>query len=252
MSRPITYNGSCATDLMLVYNSLNLLTPDIELLYPAQLGNKLVLTPHTYTLNAATMLTDTLFLNAQNNANAVFVISINGALNTSTNAKVILTNGAQAKNVFWLVKGNTSINTNSNFKGTIVCFNGNIDLSTGVDLNGRALTTSGALTINSVTVVKPSACNPTGINSLNENKNTFISIYPNPFNTSLNINLNNLSLHENIKLEIYNVAGELIMSKTLTEQVSNIETADLATGFYFYKLISNNKTIQSGRLMSQK
>jgi hypothetical protein len=249
---PDAFTGSCATDLMLVYNSLNVLTPDIELLYPAQLGNKLVLTPHTYTLNAATMLTDTLFLNAQNNANAVFVISINGALTTSTDAKVILTNGAQAKNVFWLVKGSTSINTNSNFIGTIVCFNGNIDLSTGVDLNGRALTTSGALTTNSVTVVKPSNCNPTGINSLTANKNAVINIYPNPFNTSVNINLNNLSPAENIKLEIYNVAGELIMSTTLTEQLSNIETADLATGFYFYKVISNHKTIQSGKLISQK
>lgn len=244
--------GLCANDLMLVYNSLNALSPDIELLFPAQLGNKLVLTPHTYTLNAATALSDTLFLNAQNNANAVFVISINGALTTSADAKVILINGAQAKNVFWLVKGNASINTNSNFKGTIVCFNGNIDLSTGVYLDGRALTTAGALTTNSVTVIKPSVCNLTGINSLSVNKNAAISIYPNPFNTTLTINLNNVSSLDNVQLSVYNVVGELVMSTSLINQLNTIETTDLATGFYFYKVVSDNKTIQSGRLISQK
>jgi hypothetical protein len=228
------------------------LTPNTELLYPAQLGNKLVLTPHTYTLNAATMLTDTLFLNAQNNANAVFAILINGALTTSSNAKVILQNGALAKNVFWLVNGNVNISTNSNFIGTVVS-NGAIDLATGVKLDGRALTTVGSVTSNSVTVVKPSSCVTTDVQSLNiANSNQAVSIYPNPFSTSLCINLHNAAHINTSEFLLYDVVGEMVLSKVLTKQVNMVETCDLPSGVYFYKVLSENKTIQSGRLISQQ
>lgn len=84
------------------------MTNDIELLYPAQFGQNLVLTPHTYTMKSATFLTDTLSLNAQGNPDAVFVIKTTGALGTSSNAKVLLINGTQAKNVYWKVDGAVS------------------------------------------------------------------------------------------------------------------------------------------------
>jgi hypothetical protein len=130
--------SNAATDLGNVYTYLNTRPEDIELLYPAQFGNNLVLTPHTYLLNAATTLTDTLYLNAANNANAVFIIKINGALSTSVKANVILLNGAQAKNVYWKVDGAVSINDNSIFKGNVIANNGAIDLTTGVNLEGSA------------------------------------------------------------------------------------------------------------------
>jgi len=148
---PDDFTQGAANDLLLVYNYLNGLTPDIELLFPADFGHGLVLTPHTYHMSSAPALTDTLFLNAQDNPDAVFVIQINGALSTSTNAKVILTNGAQAKNVFWKVDGAVSIGENSEFAGTIVANNAAIDLRTGVQLAGRALTTVGAVSTASVT-----------------------------------------------------------------------------------------------------
>ncbi|MGA3015209.1 MAG: ice-binding family protein, partial [Bacteroidales bacterium] len=56
---PDSSTARCAADLSNVYNYLNTLPYDIELLYPAQFGNNLVLTPHTYLLNAATVFTDT-------------------------------------------------------------------------------------------------------------------------------------------------------------------------------------------------
>lgn len=128
---------------------------DIELLYPAQFGNNLVLTPHTYILKGATTFTDTLYLNAQGNANAVFIIKINGALSTSTYCKVLLINGAKAKNVFWKVEGAVDINDYSVFVGTIVCNNGAINLGKGVSLDGKAYTTTGALTTASVSLIMP-------------------------------------------------------------------------------------------------
>lgn len=151
--------SDCAADLLNVYAYLNLLPYDIELLFPAQFGNRLVLTPHTYLLNAATILTDTLFLDAQGNASAVFVIKINGAFSTGTYAAVSLKNGAQAKNVFWKVEGAVNINDYADFKGTIVCNNGAVSLNTGAKIDGRALTTNGALSTAAIAATITPGCN---------------------------------------------------------------------------------------------
>ncbi|MEP6950127.1 MAG: ice-binding family protein [Ginsengibacter sp.] len=144
--------STCAADLLNVYNDLNTIPVDIQLLYPAQFGNSLVLTPHSYLMNGAVTFTDTLFLNAQGNANAVFFINANGPLSTGTNAQVVLINGAHARNVYWKVEGAVTIGNNSNFKGTIICNNGAIILGSGALLEGRAFTTGGALTTNAIIV----------------------------------------------------------------------------------------------------
>ena len=151
---PDASTGAAAADLAALNSSINALTPDIELLYPALFGGGLVLTPHTYLLNGATTFTDILYLNADGNANAVFVIKINGALSTNINAQVILLNGAQSKNVFWQVDGAVNINDNSTFRGTILGKNGAITLNTGSILRGRALATNGnvATTFTSATI----------------------------------------------------------------------------------------------------
>lgn len=159
--------AQCAADLGTVYTYLNTLPVDIELLYPAQFGHDLVLTPHTYLMNAAATFTDTLFLNAQGNADAVFVIKINGALSTGTYSKVALLNGTQAKNVYWKVDGAVSINDYSLFRGTIVCNNGAVLLKTGVVLEGRAFTTTGALGTTAITANMPAGCGGTSSPSIN-------------------------------------------------------------------------------------
>jgi hypothetical protein len=148
---PDAYTVQCALDLQSLYTYVNGLPDDIQLLYPAQFGNSLVLTPHTYFMNAATFLTDSLYLNAEGDANAIFVIQINGALSTSTFSSVTLINGAQANNVYWVVQGAVTINNNSTFSGNIVCNNGAIILGTGVNLDGRALTIAGNINTTAMT-----------------------------------------------------------------------------------------------------
>ena len=106
---PDVYTAACAADLLIAYNYLNTLPYDSLLLDPAQFGNNMVLTPNIYRMNAATVFTDTLFLDAQGDDNAVFVIQINGALLTTTHSKVILLNKAQSKNVYWKIDGAASI-----------------------------------------------------------------------------------------------------------------------------------------------
>jgi hypothetical protein len=249
--------AKCAADLLIAYNYVNVLPDDIELLYPAQFGRNLVLTPHTYIMKGAATFTDSLYLNAQGNADAVFVIKINGALSTSTYSKVLLINEAQAKNVYWKIEGAVGINNYSVFCGTIICNNGALGaLNTGVTLNGRALTTNGALTtaaINAVATMIPSNCATIGIPSLNAaNGNETFSIYPNPFSTSITIMTNDVSKINNCELMIYNVLGEVVRNIILTTQATTLETSNFPSGIYFYKVIVNGKTTQSGKLVSHQ
>ena len=245
--------AACAADLLNVYTYLNTLAYDIELLYPAQFGGNLVLTPHTYIMNGATSFTDTLFLNALGDANAVFVIQINGAMSTSTFSQVKLTNGTQAKNVYWKIDGAVSINDSSVFNGTIICNNGAIDIATGVIVNGRAFTTSGTLITNACSVIAqtiPGSCSTVGISALDET-NEAISIYPNPFSTSATIVLNDFSNSNTAELRMYNVLGKQIMNVFVTKSSTTFDTSNLPSGVYFYQVIGNDKTIQSGKLIKQ-
>ncbi|PJC61756.1 MAG: hypothetical protein CO022_08175 [Flavobacteriales bacterium CG_4_9_14_0_2_um_filter_32_27] len=244
--------AACASDLLDVYNYLNALPYDIELLQPTKFGKNLVLTPHTYLINAATIFTDSVFLNAKGNADAVFVIKIVGAFSTSTYAKVILINAAQAKNVYWLITGAVEINEFSTFKGTIIVNNGAIDLKSNVSLEGRALTIDGVVTSAAITAngtMIPGTCSPLGINSFDETVD-FINIYPNPFNASATFTINNQSKINIAELIIYNVFGNEVIRTKITKQANTINTSNLAAGFYFYKITSNNKLIQTGKLIS--
>jgi formylmethanofuran dehydrogenase subunit C len=247
---PDVSTAACAADLLNVYTYLNTLPADIELLYPAQFGNNLVLTPHTYLLNAATVFTDTLFLDAQGNADAVFVIKVYGALTTSTFSNVVLTNGAQAKNVYWKIDGAVEINENSIFKGNIICNNGAVALKTGVNLSGRAFTTAGSMLTNAITATMPLGCTNLGT-TINENPNNAIAIYPNPFSSFLTIEINDISRINNATVVLYDTLGREILKSQITKQATTLETSQLVKGLYFYKVISNDTIIQSGKLIAQ-
>jgi len=244
----------CAEDLLVAYNYLNTLPYDIELLYPAQFGNNLVLTPHTYFLNGAVTFTDTLYLNAQGNSDAVFVIQINGALSTSTYSKVKLINGAQAHNIYWKIEGAVSINNYSVFCGTIISNNGALGaINTGVTLNGRALTTSGALTTTAANITAtmiPLSCSGVGIQNTELNSDALV-FYPNPFISSTTLILNDASLINNGVLNIYNVLGVKIISEIILSSETEIIMLDFSPGIYFYNIVSSGNLVKSGKIILQ-
>ena len=65
-------------------------------------------------------------------------------------------NGAQSRNVFWMVQGAVSINNYSVFRGTIVVPVGALNfVNLGIVLDGRALTLSGAITTEGLTAANP-------------------------------------------------------------------------------------------------
>jgi hypothetical protein len=254
--KPDASTATAAQDLQNAYNDLNGLAHDIELLYPAQFGGNLVLTPHTYLLDAATSLTDTLYLNAQGVDNAVFVIQIEGALSTSSFSNVVLINGTQAKNVYWLVNGAVDINDNSIFNGTIVS-QGAIDLFTGVQLNGRALTGVGALATNAIdgnAVINPNCETKVGESTSVDDRasSATVSIYPNPIGNAMTVTLEGVTETNEVELLLYNALGEEIMNRNITSGSTTIGTSHLTSGIYFYNLVGNNQVIKSGKLIAQQ
>ena len=136
------------SDLTIAWNQLGTAPCDTALV---ALGNGQVLTARTYCVGSATTFTGNLTLDAQGNPNAVFIIKVGGALNVAATSRVILTNLAQAANVYWRIDGALSVLDNSVFKGTIVA-NGAVHLYGGTTLEGRALSIVGAITMASNTI----------------------------------------------------------------------------------------------------
>jgi hypothetical protein len=95
-----------------------------------------------------------LTLDAQGDANAVFIFQMASTLTTTSGRAVILSGGAKASNVFWQVGSSATLGTTSVFKGTIMA-NQSITLNTGASLNGRALARIGAVTLGASSVVLP-------------------------------------------------------------------------------------------------
>jgi hypothetical protein len=115
----------------------------------------LTLTPGLYrSTSTLAISTGDLTLDAQGDSDAVFIFAIASALTTSSNTRVILTNGARPGNVYWQVGSSATLGTNSVFQGTIMA-DQSITLATGAVLNGRALARIGGVSLDSNTVVTP-------------------------------------------------------------------------------------------------
>ncbi len=104
------------------------------------------LTAGVYTSSSSLALSGDVTLDAQGNPNAVFIIQIASTLTTASGSHVILANGAKACNVFWQVGSSATLGTNSVFKGNILAL-ASITITTGVNLEGRALARTGAVTL---------------------------------------------------------------------------------------------------------
>jgi hypothetical protein len=95
-----------------------------------------------------------LTLDAQGNANAVWIFQIASTLTTTSGRLVILSGNAQAGNIFWQVGTSATLGDNSAFKGTILA-DQSITITTGATLDGRALTRIAAVTLDNNTVTVP-------------------------------------------------------------------------------------------------
>jgi len=92
-----------------------------------------------------------LTLDAQGDANAIFIFQIASTLTTTTSRQVILSGGAKAANIVWQVGSSATLGTGSVLKGNILALT-SITITTGATLQGRALARNGAVTLDANTV----------------------------------------------------------------------------------------------------
>ena len=133
-------------DLVAAYNDVAGRGVDATL--AAGLGGT-TLTPGVYDSADTTFgITGTLTLDAQGDANAVFIFQAGSTLTTASGSDVVLINGAQAGNVFWQVGSSATLGTDSTFAGSILALT-SITLTTGANVEGRVLARNGAVTMDS-------------------------------------------------------------------------------------------------------
>jgi hypothetical protein len=100
-----------------------------------------------------------LTLDAQGDANAVFIFQMASTLTTTSGRQVILRGGAKASNVYWQVGSSATLGTTTLFEGTILA-QISITLQTGATLHGRALARIGAVTLDANSVTIPTLSEP--------------------------------------------------------------------------------------------
>jgi len=114
----------------------------------------LTLAPGVFTASTSLAISSgDLTLTGLGDSNAVFIFQIGSTLTVTSGRQVILTGGAQASNVFWQVGSSATLGTTSDFSGTIMAL-ASITLETGATLHGRALASTGGVTLDS-SVVSP-------------------------------------------------------------------------------------------------
>lgn len=95
-----------------------------------------------------------LTLDGGGNSGAVFIFQIASTLTLTSGRQVILTNGTQAKNVFWQVGSSATIGSTAILNGSILALT-SITAVTGAVINGRLLARNGAVTLDSNAVTAP-------------------------------------------------------------------------------------------------
>jgi hypothetical protein len=143
--------AQAALDVVTAYSDLSAIACGVTI--GTTLGNNQVLVPGVYCQSAATILNGDLTLDGGGDPNALFIIKIGGALITNANSRVILTNSTSLCNVYWQITGQVDL-AGSVFRGTILS-QGAINLSNGSSLEGRGLSTGGAITLNNNVVTIP-------------------------------------------------------------------------------------------------
>lgn len=112
----------------------------------------MTLTEGVYNSGSAILLTGTLTLDAEENADAVFIFQAGSSLTTMSGSDIQLINGAQACNVFWQVGSDAVFGTNSNFVGHVLALT-SITAASGADFNGSLQARNGTVTLDNNTIV---------------------------------------------------------------------------------------------------
>ncbi len=144
--------GGAQSDLTTAYNDAAGRSPTANV--PAFIGAGQTLAPGVYKASSSLEVGGSLTLDAGGDPNAVFIFQAPSTLITDSASSVILTDGAQACNVFWQVGSSATLGTSSDFAGSVLALT-SISVDTGDTIAGRALARNGAVTLDDDTITSP-------------------------------------------------------------------------------------------------
>ena len=152
---------TATTDLTAAYVDAAGRTPDSTLIgADNQLGGQ-TLVPGVYRFGHATTANLVGNLTLSGNADAVWIFQATSDLVTAGSSTVTLTGGAQSCNVFWQVGSSATLHASSTLRGTVLA-DTSVFVDSSVTVDGRLLagaqTGTGAITLISDTITKPSTC----------------------------------------------------------------------------------------------
>ena len=124
--------------------------PDYTELYTGDISGQ-TLTPGVYKWGTGVLINSDVTLHG--GANDVFIFQIAKGITQAAGTRIILTGGAQAKNIFWQSCETVAIGTGAHFEG-IILGGTNITLAANSSINGRLLAQT-AVTLIKSTVVAP-------------------------------------------------------------------------------------------------
>jgi hypothetical protein len=115
----------------------------------------LTLAPGIYKASTSLLIQNgDLTLDAQGDANAVWIFQIGSALTTVGGAggNIVLAGGAQAKNIYWQVGSSATIGDNTIFKGNVLALS-DITMNSGAVAEGRMLARNGTVVMTSTNII---------------------------------------------------------------------------------------------------
>jgi Secretion system C-terminal sorting domain len=157
--------------------------------------------------------------------------------------------------VLYILEGNAQVRKSIDLGSTFTNISGNLPTTTlGAFKKELFVNTSNELFcilnsnggINSAKSGIYKLTNIIGINDIAKNEMAF-SIYPNPSNKILNVNIStslnsSYALNESVTIiEITDILGKTQLSKTITENTTQLNVNDFAKGIYFITVKSGNK-----------
>jgi len=139
------------SDMLIAYtDGTGRLLPDFIELGAGDIGG-MTLVPGLYKWTTNVTIPTDVTLNG--GPDDVWIFQISGTLSVDSAKQVLLTGGAQPKNIFWLTSGAVTLNTTSHLEGIVSSLTA-INMTAGSTVNGRLFAQT-AVSLNANTVTNP-------------------------------------------------------------------------------------------------